>query len=202
MAIVPRNFSEADWATVRSGLGIISTLLQHPPGPMPGDLRAKLQDILSDQRRPTVKLVYGGGKEVCRGHYARSAGYRILLCDKTLRPEPDTGRPRLSAILFHELIHIARGEELDSEAFENAWFTYEEGARQPTLDDWSVFKEDHYEGWWVRLDFHTREVTDYADRPIITFDDPLVLGAAPLRTSPHPIHNEGGSHGEPAESEN
>ncbi len=187
MAIVPSKFTEDDEAAVRANLDIIRNRLLHPPGPMPGDLRTALQHILSSQHRPTVKLVYGGGKAVCRGRYARSAGYRILLCDKTLRPEPDTGRPRLSAVLFHELIHIARGEELDAEAFENAWFTHDEGARQPTLDDWATFKEDHYEGWWVRLDYPTRQVFDYADRPIITFNAPLAPGgrAVPHLTASH-----------------
>jgi len=174
MAIIPSKFSDADKATILSILDRIKTRLEHPPAeaPMPEDLREQLLHIVSPAHRPRVQVVYGGTQAACRGHYARSAGYRVLVCDKTLRPEPDTGRPRILAVLFHELIHIARGEELDAEAFENAWFTTEEGARQPTPDDQEIFYENHYKGWWVRMDPHTWQVTDYAGRRIVTLKDP------------------------------
>jgi hypothetical protein len=144
-----------------------------------------------------VDLVYGGDQGVCAEPYSRSAGYRILLCKRTFLPEKacvepssrgvrlrltrspqaeglrrDDGHPRLPAVLFHELIHIARGWELDAEAFENAWFSPTEGARPPTRNDWRLFKQQDYQGWWVHIDPQTRRVTDYADRSILTFPAP------------------------------
>jgi hypothetical protein len=125
-----------------------------------------LQDILSGSR-PRVTLAYGGAKGACREIHGRTAGYRVQLCKKTFQ-SPRRKASSLSAVLFHEFVHVARGGELDSEAFENAFFS-KEGARPPTPEDWADFKEDGYQGWWVRLDPRTRRVTDYADRLIVTF---------------------------------
>jgi hypothetical protein len=135
---------------------------------MPHDLRKELQAILAGDR-PIVDLAYGGADGVCQQPFGRSAGYRILLCAKAFLPEPTSGIVRLPAVLFHEMVHIARGWELDAEAFENAWFSKVEGAAPPDRNDWAVFKADRYEGWWVRVDPHTRRVTDYADRLVVTF---------------------------------
>jgi hypothetical protein len=145
--------------------------LEHPPGPMPHDLREQLLAILL-RGRPVVDLVYGDAQGVCQEPYARSAGYRVLLCAKAFVPEPRSRIVRLPAFVFHELIHIARGWELDAETFENAWFSTEEGATPPDRNDWAGFKEDEYHGWWVRVNPRTRRVTDYADRLIVTFPPP------------------------------
>jgi hypothetical protein len=171
MAINTRDFPASHARVLRQGLVTIRKRLEHPPGPIPHDLLQLLQAILT-KPRPIVDLVYGGAQGVCKEPYARSAGYRVLLCAKAFLPEPRTRIVRLSAVLFHELIHIARGWELDAEAFENAWFSTEEGARLPDKNDWAIFKEDRYEGWWVRVNPRTRRVTDYADRVILTFPDP------------------------------
>lgn len=172
MALRLRGFMPERAHAVRRGLALIQRRLNDPPGPIPGDLRAALQDILSGAR-PSVTLVFGGAQGACEEPYARSAGYRILLCEKSFSSARG-GQPRLPAVLFHELIHIARGWELDAEAFENAWFSREEGARPPTREDWTIFKEDGYQGWWVRVDPRTRRVTDYADRPILVFPPPVL----------------------------
>jgi hypothetical protein len=155
---------------LNAALTLIRQRLRRPPGPMPGDLLIGLRNVLSAPR-PVVDLVYGGAAGACKGPFARSAGYRVLLCQKAFRPE-GSRPPRLPAVLFHELIHIVRGWELDAEAYENAWFSTEEGAEPPTRQDWGLFKEDRYEGWWVRVDRRTRLVTDYADRRIVTFPAP------------------------------
>ena len=170
MALVIRGFAPDYTRAIRQALSLITGRLTHPPGPMPGDLRTELRAIISG-RRPTVDLVYGGDQGVCAVPYSRSAGYRVLLCKRTFMPEND-GHPRLPAVLFHELIHIARGWELDAEAFENAWFSPAEGGRPPTRNDWRLFKQQDYQGWWVHMDPQTRRVTDYADRHILTFPAP------------------------------
>lgn len=170
MAVRLLGFTSERKHTLRRSLALIQQRLNDPPSPVPQDLRAALQAILSASR-PVVTLVYGGAQGACREAYARSAGYRILLCEKSFSSARG-GQPRLPAVLFHELIHIARGWELDAEAFENAWFSRAEGARPPTREDWAIFEEDGYEGWWVRVDPQTRRVTDYAERPILTFPPP------------------------------
>jgi hypothetical protein len=175
MAINTRDFPARHARILRQGLATIRKRLENPPGPIPRDLLEMLQAILT-KPRPIVDLVYGGAQGVCKEPYARSAGYRVLLCAKAFLPEPRSRHAqrviRLPAVLFHELIHIARGWELDAEAFENAWFSAEEGARSPDQNDWSIFKEDKYEGWWVQVNPRTRRVTDYADRAILTFPHP------------------------------
>lgn len=147
---------------ITQSLTLIRGRLARPPGPIPRDLLDELRAILG-KPRPTVDLVYGGATDGCRTSYGRSAGYRILFCRKAFQEK------RVAAVLFHEMVHIALGWELDAEAFENAWFTRQEGARLPTRADWETFKEDDYQGWWVRLDPRTRRVTDIADRLIFTF---------------------------------
>ncbi len=127
-------------------------------------------------RRPVVDLAFGGNGGGHRTAYARSAGYRILLYERAF-PRRAGGAAGLAPILLHELIHIARGWELDAEAFENAWFAPLEGARPPSRDDWAIFTAQGNRGWWVRLDPRTRQVTDYADRLVVTF--PRKVGRFP-----------------------
>ena len=143
-------------------LTVIRQRLARPPGPIPRDLLEDLRAIISGPR-PIVDLVFGGATDGCQMSYGRSAGYRILLCKKAFQ------EGRVAAVLFHETVHVASGWELDAEAFENAWWSRAEGARQPTRADWQTFKDDGYRGWWVQMDPRTRRVTDYADRLILTF---------------------------------
>jgi len=143
-------------------VAIVRQRLARPPGPISRDLLEDLRAIVSGSR-PKVDLVYGGQTDACRMSYGRSAGYRIMLCRKAFQER------REAVVLFHEMVHVASGWELDAEAFENAWFTRAEGARQPTRADWETFKDDGYRGWWVQMDPRTRRVTDYADRPLLTF---------------------------------
>jgi len=104
-----RGFKPEHMAVVRRSLAIIRQRIEHPPGLMPSDLRAELKAILGGSR-PVVVLVYGGDQGICAEPCARSAGYRILLCKRAF------DQTRLPAALFHELVHIARGWELDAEA--------------------------------------------------------------------------------------
>jgi len=167
MALRIQGFTSAQRRAIARGRRIIERRLARLPCPVPQDLCGELRAILFADR-PVVDLVYGGDGGGHRTPYARSAGYRILLYRRAMASTSrDTSQ--LAPVLFHELIHIARGWELDAEAFENAWFTQAEGARPPTRDDWTLFKEQHYRGWWVCLDPRTRRVADYADRLVLTF---------------------------------
>ena len=167
MALRIQGFTTAQHRAISCARHIIERRLAHLPCPVPRDLCQELRAILFADR-PRVDLAYGGDGGDHRTPYARSAGYRILLYKRAI-PSARGSERLLPPILFHELIHIARGWELDAEAFENAWFTAAEGARPPTREDWAVFKEQRYQGWWVHLDPRTRRVTDYADRFILTF---------------------------------
>lgn len=167
MALRVQGFTRAQRRLLDLSRRTIEHRLAHLPCPVPRDLCEALEAILS-ARRPVVDLAYGGDGAGHRTPYARSAGYRILLYQRAF-PLDEICRSGLAPILFHELIHVARGWELDAEAFENAWFTSAEGARPPTTDDWAIFREQEYRGWWVRLDPRTRRVADYADRPVVTF---------------------------------
>jgi hypothetical protein len=171
MALRISGFPSPERRSLDRCLALIRERLEHPPGPIPHDLWEQLLAILV-KGRPVVDLVYGGAQGVCQEPYARSAGYRVLLCAKAFVPEPRSRIVRLPAVVFHELIHIARGWELDAETFENAWFSTGEGATPPDRNDWAVFKEDKNRGWWVRVNPRKRRVTDYADRLIVTFPPP------------------------------
>jgi hypothetical protein len=182
MALRVQGFTAVQRRMIGRSRTLIARRLANPPCPMPRDLREELRAILF-AGRPMVDLANGGDGHGEPTPFARSAGYRILLYARAFPPADGGGENRLTPILFHELIHMARGWELDAEAFENAWFTQSEGARPPTRDDWALFREQRYHGWWVRMDPRTRRVTDYADRRILTFPPrPLradrALGAA------------------------
>jgi hypothetical protein len=183
MALRVQGFTIPQRQAISRGRRIIERRLARLPCPVPRDLCEDLQAILF-ANRPLVDLVYGGNGGGQPTPYARSAGYRILLYQRAL-PLAPSGEGRLAPILFHELIHIARGWELDAEAFENAWFTHSEGARPPTREDWTIFKTQRYRGWWVRLDPRTRRVTDYADRLIVAFP--------PKAVAPRDRHGSAGS---------
>lgn len=167
MALHVQGLTGAQRRVLGRSRRIIERRLARPPGPVPRDLRDELRAILS-AARPRVDVAYGGDGGGRRTPYASSAGYRILLYERAFAFPP--GRETsLAAIFLHEMIHIARGWELDAEAFENAWFSPSEGARRPSADDWTIFRMQDYEGWWVRLDPRSRRVTDYADRHVVTF---------------------------------
>ena len=167
MALRIRGFTSIQQRAIDRSRNLIQQRLARLPCPVPLDLCEELRAILRGDR-PVVDLVYGGDGAGGPTPFARSAGYRILLYKRAFASAP--GRATgLAPILFHELIHIARGWELDAECFENGWFARSEGARPPTREDWDLFKAQRYRGWWVRVDPRTRRVTDYADRLIVTF---------------------------------
>jgi hypothetical protein len=175
MALYVQGFTSVQGRALSRSRTIIERRLAHPPCPVPRDLCEELQAILF-AKRPLVDLAYGGDGGGRPTPYARSAGYRILLYKRAFPFLPGDGT-RLAPVLFHELIHIARGWELDAEAFENAWFSPSEGARLPSEDDWTIFKGQEYRGWWVRLHPRTRRVTDYADRLVVIFPPKSVRSA-------------------------
>ncbi len=67
--------------------------------------------------------------------------------------------PRLTAVLLHEMVHIAGGNELDAESFENILFSEKDGAALPSRDDEKEFRACKYEGVYVSMDPKTRDVS-------------------------------------------
>jgi hypothetical protein len=63
----------------------------------------------------------------------RQSGNKILICV--------TSRPRIDAVLLHELVHAVGGTELDSEAVEHACFDGS-SATAPFGDDWDKFRSE------------------------------------------------------------
>ena len=69
----------------------------------------------------------------CSSLDGRFSGNKILICV--------TSRPRIDAVLLHELVHAVGGTELDSEAVEHACFAGSE-ATAPFGDDWDLFRSE------------------------------------------------------------
>ena len=130
MALHVQGLTGAQRRTLGRSRRIIERRLEEPPSPVPRDLWEELQAILSTAR-PQVDVAYGGDGGGSRTPYARSAGYRILLYKRAFAfPAGQESRP--AALLLHHMIHIARGGELDAEAFANAWLSRSAGARRPS----------------------------------------------------------------------
>jgi hypothetical protein len=116
---------------------------------LPRDLRATLHRFFSPTRTPAVQVFLG--TRTAQGRWGCSSGYCIWIQPRTFRPAPGAPTGRLTAVLFHELVHVAGGSELDAEAFENLLFTPGEGAVPPTEEDWSSFAAQQGVGEWVKL---------------------------------------------------
>lgn len=69
----------------------------------------------------------------CSRLAGRRSGNKILICVRS--------RPRIDAVLLHELVHAVGGDELDSEAVEHACFDGS-GATLPTSSDWDKFRSE------------------------------------------------------------
>lgn len=95
------------------------------------DLRNELQDFINCSLEVDCEDCDIDGKSV------RGSG-KITLCDSSL---DSSTQQRITAIVFHEMIHAAGGTELDAEALENHFFGGS-GATAPTSDDWEKFHDD------------------------------------------------------------
>ena len=63
----------------------------------------------------------------------RTSGNKVLICVRS--------RPRIDAVLLHEMVHAVGGTELDSEAVEHACFNGN-SATLPFGDDWEKFRDE------------------------------------------------------------
>ncbi len=111
-----------------------------------GRLRTTLSNKL-----PNVHVNCRG--EDCSGIEGRAplGGNSITICPSAL--SADQGR--LNAVVFHELIHSCRGQELDSEALEAHYFS-DADATAPTSGDFTDFQNNG--GEYTIWDSNTGEV--------------------------------------------
>lgn len=89
-----------------------------------------LEDCLRD-KWATVEIDCTGSD--CDGRDGRTVGNKIYICVDS--------RPRIDAVLLHELVHLCGGDELDAEAAEWACFNGN-GATAPGGDDWDKFRSE------------------------------------------------------------
>lgn len=87
-------------------------------------LRAKLRD-----KWETIEI--DCTDPACGDLDGQFSGNTILICVRD--------RPRIDAVLLHELVHAVGGKELDSEAIEHACFSGR-AATLPFGDDWDKFR--------------------------------------------------------------
>ena len=83
--------------------------------------------------------------DVGAGPYAYTTGPCVWICERSFA----AGQARLEAVLCHELVHVACGWELDSEAVERALFPGV--ATGPDPGDWESFRLRNWMGRWVYL---------------------------------------------------
>jgi hypothetical protein len=106
------------------------------------------------------------------------------------KPEP----PRLTAVLLHELVHAAGGEELDAEFFENSLFGPQDGATLPSRADEENFQESGYKGVFVRMDPQSREVSDLESLKVLGTLKPNPINARHIKNlisrAPQPNRGE------------
>jgi hypothetical protein len=110
------------------------------------NMQAKVVEVYID---PRAKIPY----------WAEARGFCVHLQPRTFTSWGKTGKPRLTAVLFHELVHVAGGRELDAEVFENLLFQEKEGAWPPTYEDLKLIKRQKGNGAWVSFDLDTGIVT-------------------------------------------
>ncbi len=99
----------------------------------------RVRDRLQDRLNCSLVVDCGSGDN-CDGldGFTDSRGSaNVTMCPNALA----STRARLTAVLFHEMVHSVGGTELDSEALENHFFGGN-GATFPTSDDFPAFDSD------------------------------------------------------------
>lgn len=151
--VPPKNQKQVD-----ESRGVIRDRLQEFKERLPQSLRERVESYLDDtQLDAVVELYVDPGTEA---HWGSANGFCVHLHPRTFDPWSVTGTPRLTAVLFHEMVHIAGGSELDAEVFENLLFTKDEGACPPTVADWQEFETNQGKGLWVSVNLNSGWVTD------------------------------------------
>ena len=126
---------------------------------LPKELLDRLNAFVAESTRATVFVAVDNSQRAEKW-WGRSGGYCIWIHSRCFEPYGKNRVPRLTSVLFHELIHAAGGWELDAEYYENHFFGEKEGATRPNRGDLQQIIDDKYEGWWLHLDASRRRVMD------------------------------------------
>jgi hypothetical protein len=148
MLIFDRGFPTGYQRKVRDA---VEAIRKNPNGvKLPRDLRAGLDTVLDGIETYPSPIVTRSAviayDEREDGPFAYTGGSCIWLCRRAL----DAGQDRLNATLFHELVHVMCGWELDAEVFEDLLF-YGKGATHPDQGDIDAFARRNWVGRWVRV---------------------------------------------------
>ncbi|MBI4574274.1 MAG: hypothetical protein HY713_13445 [candidate division NC10 bacterium] len=167
------DFTPRQMRDLSSVLGVLKKKVRDRR--LPRDFGSLLADILA-RTGEQVCVTFRGNEGSCGvktkpGQETKSftlGSNQIFICQKAFTAKHD-GKPRLGAILLHELVHTRGGLELDAETFENLLFRGE-GARPPDRRDYARFREQDspgagrrgagIQGTWVLMNPRTKEVTD------------------------------------------
>jgi hypothetical protein len=133
---------------------------------VPRNLLDRLDRYLDDNMRGKVVEVRIIDPHTETPHWGEARGFCVHLQPRTFDPWEKTEKPRLTAVLFHELVHVAGGTELDAEVFENLLFQEDEGAWPPTLEDLREFERRKGKGAWLSLRLDTGIVTGQPQREL------------------------------------
>ena len=126
---------------------------------LPKELLDRLNAFLAKSTRATVFVAVDNSQRAEKW-WGCCGGYCIWIHPICFEPYGRNRVPRLTSVLFHELVHAAGGWELDAEYYENHFFGEKEGATRPNRGDLQQIIDDKYEGWWLYLDANRRRVMD------------------------------------------
>lgn len=132
-------------ALIQTALSDIQGVLDGWDLPCLTDLRDQLQDYLDCSIEIECEDCEFAGM-------ARRGSDSLTMCEDFM---DGATQQRITAVVFHEMVHAAGGTELDSEALENHFFA-SGGATTPTSGDWPKFHDD--EGEFVIWDEDSGEV--------------------------------------------
>jgi hypothetical protein len=154
MLIYDPGVPESKLDALTKAVAAIRNRLSDPK--LPSDLRCSLTLLIDEEEvqalRPVptrshgVVIAYDAGEgNIGAGPYAYTTGPCVWICERSFA----AGQARLEAVLCHELVHVACGWELDSEAFERALFPG--AATDPDTGDWESFRQQNWMGRWVYM---------------------------------------------------
>jgi len=148
---------------------IIRKCIKDKRAKIPPPLLEELKDMLDDKRTvievEVKKDEQLGFPEPSQGnwaHWGSGGGRYIEINSRCFDPWTKKGKekpPRLTAVLLHEMVHIAGGNELDAESFENILVSEKDGAVPPSKEDEKEFRDCKYCGVYVSMNRKTRRVS-------------------------------------------
>ena len=149
MAIVCEEMSAARSKRIGDALKLIRKRVEEYKPKLPSDLYDALQRFFAEDRKSYADCVKTFVSKNMDGKRGEAGGQSVWISPTCFETKTGPGGDLLAAELLHELVHIACGNELDAEFFENLLFL--KGGTPPTEGDWWKFEGSDFKGWWVSL---------------------------------------------------